>query len=144
MPPIDASPRSEYILTFERRPDHLYVVLRSNWQELGEEVVAKSDWPKLEDAISIWQRIAREFEEFECDKLLVYRDVPKILPIEVMFWLRSEFSKMGFRGCRIAIVDPHHQNVEINNFADTVSQNRGVETRTFLTMEAAEEWLFGK
>lgn len=144
MTPTEAFPHGDYILTFERRPDHLYVVLKSNWLDLGEEIVNKPDWPKLEDAISIWRRIASECLESECDKILVYRDIPKILPMEIIFWLRSEFSKMGFHGCRIAIVDPLPQNAEINAFADTVSQNRGVETRTFSTMEDAEEWLFGK
>jgi len=128
MAPTDESSVMHYELTFEHRDDYIYFYITTEHSD-------------LETAETIWREIGEVCERSDNHKVLVYRDVRKLVPMGTMFLLRSEFPKMGLAKCRIAIVDPYKENEEINNFADTVSQNRGVVTRTFQDRQAAEEWL---
>lgn len=126
-----ASSKRAFQLRFEYRPDYLYILV-------------KSERIDFESALSIWQEIAEECGKSGYQKILIDRDVPKLLPEADLFWLRSELPKMGLRNFLIAIADYHEENYKLNRFADTVSNNRGVSTGTFTTVKAAEQWLSGK
>ena len=51
---------------------------------------------------------------------------------------------MGFFGIRVAFVDRHIEQQELNQFGETVANNRGLHSKTFINLEEAEKWLLSE
>jgi len=118
----------EYTIHFEQRPTYLYAFV-SGPKDTGE--VSKKFWKEIHDK-SI---------ELNCHRLLVEEDFPNQLSTYDMYDVAKTAAAM-FRGkVKIAHVDKNLSDLELNEFGETVSVNRGLINRVFNQVEAAEKWL---
>lgn len=129
--PLDNVPLSHtHCLEFEHRTGYLYVFVQCDSVDLAVYT-------------SIWMQTAYWASQTLHKKILLELDIPRPLSIADLFWLGTRLPSLGLRGHRIAIADPYIEKRETNQFADLVSNNRGVNTRTFSTIEMAKLWLIG-
>jgi hypothetical protein len=116
-----------YELTFEPRPNYLYA--RVEAKSIDEETSAK-----------YLREVARKCRELDCDRLLLERDIPAILPPGSLY-----FTTKGFRelmdGVRVAWVNPYREIDKGMNFAILVATNIGGDFTLQPDIEAAEKWL---
>lgn len=122
-------PTPTYQLLLEERDEYLYARVTA-------------DTIDQESALQYLTEIANRCDAIECEKLLIYRDIPVMLPDGVLFMVTAEFQKM-IAGIRTAFVNPYEPNVEAFNFALTVGENRGAEYKLFNNEEDAIAWLVG-
>lgn len=116
-----------YSLTFTVHPEFLYAHLKAEKIDEGiingyvSELVARSD-------------------ESGTDKILLYRDVPAVLPEGYVFHTVND-SLAALRGKKLALVNPYRELDEAIKFGMTVGQNRGANYKMFADVESATEWL---
>lgn len=124
------NPPSEklYNLTFEDRTGYLYAFVD------GENDSA-------EVTTLYWREILARCSENDTRKLLVEEDLPGNPSETEVYHLASALSKLGFQRIKIAFVDRHLDQQELNRFAELVAVNRGVNGRIFNNAHEAEKWL---
>ena len=121
-------PTKPYELTFDKRPDYLYVHL-------------KADASHLKKAVDYWRAIIDTCREVNCDRLLVVQEIPGKLSTAETFALASEITAMGIYDIKIAFVDAETANYEAHQFGQLVGSNRGAWAQVFTTVPEAENWL---
>ena len=122
-------PTPIYNLILEERDEYLYARVTS------ETIDGES-------ALQYLTEIANRCEEIDCERLMIYREIPVMLSDGVLFMVSAEFQKM-ITGIRTAFVNPYEPNKEAFDFALTVGENRGAEYALFTNEEEAEAWLVG-
>jgi hypothetical protein len=120
-------PTKPYKLIFEQRDDYLYA-----------HVTAASIDEK--NALKYLREIANRCETLETSRLMLYRNIPVMLPDGVLFLVTTNFLAM-IKGIRTAFVNPYLSNADAMEFAMTVGNNRGGDYCTFNNIADAEEWL---
>jgi hypothetical protein len=74
------------------------------------------------------------------DRILLYRDIPAVLPEGSVYHTVSA-SLDALRGKRVALVNPHSQLDTEVQFGVTVGQNRGGNYASFDNVDEALVWL---
>jgi hypothetical protein len=116
-----------YELSFEERPDYLYVLV-------------KADTIDITRAKSYLSEVARKSKELGIKRVLLERDIPVILRDSELFFATNYFLGL-MKGKRVAFVNPHNSIDQDMDFAILVAKNRGASHRLCRTIEAAERWL---
>jgi hypothetical protein len=116
-----------YQLTFAVHPEYLYANLTSDTisvqiiRDYIGEIVAKCDATGK-------------------SRILLYRDIPAVLPEYEVFHTVSE-SLGALTGKKLALVNPHEAIEPGVDFGMTVGQNRGGNYRSFHNVADAQAWL---
>lgn len=122
-----ASPDLSYKLTFELRPEYLFVGVESD--DMNEEM-----------ALDYLGKIGAKAREEGIDRLMVVRNVPVMLSDADLFTTTNFF--MGLMsGKRVAFVNPHAAIADDMEFAIRIGTNRGAVYGLFDNEQSAEEWL---
>ena len=74
-------------------------------------------------------------------RVLIDENIEQGAPMADVFRLATELPRMGFGPTRIAFVDRFLDHSEINEFAELVAVNRGLNGKIFNDQELALEWL---
>lgn len=120
-------PTLAYQLTFDQRDGYLYAHV-------------KAETIDQESALSYLREVAARCDELETTHLMLYRDIPVMLPDGVLFFVATEFLEM-IRGVTTAFVNPYASNEDAFNFALMVGKNRGGNYALFNNTAEAEIWL---
>ena len=116
-----------YELTFERRPGYLYALIRA----------ADIDRPT---ALAYLREIAEEAERLGCDRVLLERDIPVMLPEADLFFTTHDFFEM-MTGRKVAFINPHFPIAEDMDYAVGIASSRGAHFRLCSDVAGAEQWL---
>jgi hypothetical protein len=113
-------------MTFELRPGYLYVYLSSDTISYS---IARQYWNEIVVMLSI----------YPSKRILVDKDIAAEMPVGDAYRMASEVAA-EFRSVRVALCDRHaHQRTM--EFGDLVATNRGLNTKSFGDLAAAEQWL---
>lgn len=121
----DAKP---YRITFEQRPEYLYVYVTG-------------DHDSYEISRSYWLEVSAMSAESGSQKILIEEDIPETVSISDVFRLACDLPQMGFFGVRLAFVDRYAEQNELNEFGELVAVNRGITGKIFNDIQTAEKWL---
>jgi len=124
----DPPSAKEYALTFEVRPDYLYVYVE------GER-------DSYEISSEYWREVADEAARLGIKRILIDENIPDPSTLGDVFKLATEIPNMGFGSSRIAFVDRYLDHNEINEFGELVAVNRGVNAKVFNDIASGEAWL---
>ena len=120
-----------YNIEFDDRTDYLYAYV-------------SGDKDSLDISRQYWREIADECRRTKCSKLLIVEDIKESVSTTETYQIASEISSMGFAGIKIAFIDQHIEQQELNEFGELVSTNRGLNVKLFNKVEEAEKWLLSK
>lgn len=120
-----------YQITFEFRPEYLYVYVT------GEH-------DSYEISKQYWQEVADFCGENKISKVLIEEDIPESVSLTEVYRLASEIPMMGFFGIRVAFVDRFIEHNELNQFGELVAVNRGLHGKIFNDIKEAEKWLLAE
>jgi len=120
-------PTKPYQLTFTVHPEYLYANLT------GDTISVQI----IRDYIG---EIVAKCDETGKRRILLYRDIPAVLPGYEVFHTVSE-SLGALIGKKLALVNPHAAIGPEVDFGMTVGQNRGGNYRSFNNVAEAEAWL---
>jgi hypothetical protein len=124
----DSDSPDSYNISFEYRPEYLYVYVS------GEH-------DSYEISMSFWKEIADECSKNQVKKVLIEEDIPEMVSMGEMYKVASEISQLGFFGIRIAFVDRYIEQQDLNQFGEIVANNRGIHGKIFNDVTEAEKWL---
>ena len=127
----DFNTEKPYRISFEQRPQYLYVYVA------GEQ-------DSYEISHQYWQEIADECRRISAKYVLIEEDIQEVISMGEMYRLASEFPKMGFFGIRIAFVDRFLEHQNLNQFGELVAVNRGIYGKIFNDAAEAEKWLLSE
>ena len=116
-----------YELFFERRSGYLYARVRA----------ADIDRPT---ALAYLRAIADESGRLNCDRVLLERDIPVMLPEADLFFTTHDFFGM-MEGRKVAFLNPHVPIDDDMDFAVGIASSRGASFRLCRDLTAAEDWL---
>ncbi len=116
-----------YELMLEPRPGYLYARIKAD--TITDKV-----------AMRYLRKVTARCRALKCDRLLLHRDIPSMLPTGSLFFLASEFQQR-VRGIRVAFVNPYPSNEPDLTFGVTVGTNRGADYAVFDNDADAEAWL---
>lgn len=116
-----------YQITFEERPEYLYVYIS------GEH-------DSYEISRQYWREIADHCSREKCKRVLVEEDIAESVSMGEMFRIASDIPQT-FYGIRIAFVDRCIEHRDLNQFGELVAVNRGVHGKIFNDTKEAEKWL---
>jgi hypothetical protein len=119
--------KNSYDLTFEERDGYLFARVQA---ESVDQAIA----------MDYLRKVAARCDQLEATHLMLYRDIPTMLPDGILFFVTTEFLKM-IRGVRAAFVNPYLSNTDSMDFAITVGKNRGADYHAFNNTADAEHWL---
>jgi hypothetical protein len=122
------NPEKLYKLTFQDRIGYLYAFVE------GEN-------DNAEVSAQYWREILAKCNEYDTRKLLVEEDLPGGPSETEVYHLASALSKLGSYWLKIAFVDRHLDQHDLNQFAELVAVNRGVNGKIFTNTDEAEKWL---
>jgi len=131
MPAQESSRAKPYALEFEERPEYLYAFVKG--EKDGYEISRQ-----------YWKEVADECRRVKCQKVLIEEDINDEMSTTEMYRFTSEIVDIGFSGIRVAFVDRHLSQRELNKFGELVATNRGLIGKVFDDVEAGEEWLLSK
>lgn len=126
--PDDSPLEKPYSLTFEDRPGYLYAYVE------GVE-----DSYRISNAY--WREISGEIAARRIGKVLIDENITGNGTIADAFQFASEIPNMGFGRTRIAFVDRHLEQDDVNRFGELVALNRGVNCKVFNAIDEAVVWL---
>ncbi len=121
-------PTKAYKLRFENRPGYLYAYVEGSKDS-------------FEISKQYWMEVAAECRRTDCSRVLVEEDIPEAISMGEAYELATEIPTLGFSRIKIAFVDRYADQVELNQFAELVATNRGVNGRFFTQFDEAENWL---
>ena len=121
-------PTKAYKLRFDNRRGYLYAYVEGHVDS-------------FEISKQYWMEIADECRKFDCSRVLVEEDIPEAISMGDAYELATEIPTLGFSRVKIAFVDRHADQVELNQFAELVATNRGIHGRFFTEFDEAEKWL---
>ena len=112
-----------YKITFEERPDYLYVKIE------GEE-------DSFEISRQFWLEVAEKCAKLKPKRLFIEEDLKeKIDSAADTYRGAAERAQMGFEGVKIAFFDTQAEHHEANKFGELVARNRGINVKVFLDRE---------
>lgn len=117
-----------YVLRFKEHADYLYAFVT------GER-------DSYEISRQYWKEVADECRRVRCKKVLIEEDISEEMSTTETYRFTSEIIDLGFSGIRIAFVDRHLNQKELNKFGELVATNRGLLGKVFDDVEEAEKWL---
>ncbi len=120
-----------YNIEFVDRTDYLYAYV-------------SGDKDSLDISRQYWREIADECRRTKKSKVLIVEDIKESVSTTETYQIASEISSMGFAGIKIAFIDQHIEQQELNEFGELVSTNRGLNVKLFNKVEEAEKWLLSK
>jgi hypothetical protein len=118
----------QYRLTFEQRDGYLYAYVE------GEH-------DNYDISKGYWLEVASEVVRTNATRVLIDENIVESATIGEVFRLASEIPKMGFGPTRVAFVDRYLDQNEINEFAELVAVNRGLNGKIFNDQHLALVWL---
>ncbi len=121
-------PAKAYKIKFEHRPGYLYAYIEG-----------KKD--RFEISRQYWLEIAAECKKVACTRVLVEEDIPEAVSMGDAYELATEIPTLGFSKVKVSFVDRYADQVELNQFAELVATNRGLNGRFFTEFSEAEKWL---
>ena len=126
--PVIDEPREikPYRLAYELRPGYLYVLFRS-------------DTASYEIIRQYWSEIIVMATSTRCKKLLIDKDISVESSMVDAFRVASEIA-VEFKSVKVAICD-RKTPLDALEFDELVATNRGLNTRSFRELAAAEAWL---
>jgi hypothetical protein len=127
----DSKPAKPYQISFEQRPEYLYVYVT------GER-------DSYEISRQYWQEVADQCGRASTKNVLIEEDIPEAISMGEMYQLASEIPSLGFFGIRIAFVDRYIEQQELNQFGELVAVNRGLHGKIFNDVNEAEKWLLSE
>jgi hypothetical protein len=116
-----------YTLYFEDRPGYLYARVEA------ETIDA-------ENALEYLFKVADRCDETKCERLMLERDIPVMLPPGDLFFTTQKFLER-VKGIRVAFVNPHAPIREDMKFAIMIGTNRGAMYSLHDNTASAERWL---
>jgi hypothetical protein len=122
------SPNKPYTLTFETRPDYLYVRVAS-------------DTISTQIATDYLHELTYRCHRTGQTRLMVHRQIPQTLSETDIFFTGTEFANMGIDRLKIAFVDERAENRDRLEFAMLIANNRGANLKLFADINDAEKWL---
>ena len=114
-------------MSFEQRDGYVFAVVKAD----AIDAVA---------ALEYLTEVAGECTQLGCERLMLYRDIPAMLPDGDLFFVTKRFLSM-IGGTKVAFVNPHAKISTDMHFAMTIGNNRGANYSLFGCAETAEEWL---
>jgi len=124
---MDDGAAKPYQISFDQRPEYLYAY-----------VGGEHDSYAISHAY--WTEVARECAEKQVKRVMIDENLTESVSVAEMYQIASEIPGM-FSGIRIAFVDRHADQAELNEFGELVAQNRGVTGKFFGDIPSAEAWL---
>ena len=124
----DPSRPKLYTLEFEKRPEYLYAFVK------GEK-------DSYEISRQYWSEVANECRRANRQKVLIEEDIDDEMSMTEMYRFTSEIMEIGFSGIRVAFVERHLSQRELNKFGALVATNRGFFGKVCSDAKTAEEWL---
>jgi hypothetical protein len=132
--PMDSTPNLDpvhgYTLTFELRPHYFYALVE------GEH-------DSYEVSRSFWLKVAEHCVKIGAERVMIHENIAEKVSFAEVFQLASEIPSMGFGRAKVAFVDQHLDQQDVNTFGELVAQNRGLNGRVFTDVASAERWLVG-
>ena len=98
----------------------------------------------MEISLAFWTEIASEYRKTKYKKILIEEDIKENISMPEMYRFTSEIPALGFFGIRVAFVDRHEDQHQLNQFGETVATNRGLLSRVFSDSNEAEKWLLSE
>lgn len=120
--------QKEYTLTFEQREGFL-----------AAYIYAAKDTLAISQAY--WGEIVEKVITGKHHRLLVVEDIPDAISIAEAHQLVSDFAELPMIDVKIAFVDKHPDQKNLNEFAILVGANRGMTIQAFEDESEAEAWL---
>ncbi|MBN1363628.1 MAG: hypothetical protein JW976_02365 [Syntrophaceae bacterium] len=117
-----------FLLKFEKREGYLYAYVR-----------AKKD--TFDTSLGYWTDVIKYCLENGFTKLLVEEDIPTDNKTMDTYEIISLSQKVNLAGVKIAFVDRYPEQMQANQFGETVARNRGLLAKVFPNIKEAEEWL---
>jgi hypothetical protein len=117
-----------YTITFEERPQYLYVLVEG---ENDSYEISRQFWTEIVDYLK-----GKEYE-----KVLVVERLEETVSTEDVYRLVTEFPQMGLTGLKIAFVDEVLDQYTINQFGEIVALNLDLNGKIFNDVDRAEKWL---
>lgn len=130
-PPMSAdtpTPEKLYKLTFQDRIGYLYAFI-------------EGETDNVEVTTQYWREIVAKWNENDTRKILVEEDLPRGPSETEVYHLASALPKLGFYRIKLAFLDRHLEQQELNRFAELVAVNRGINGKIFNNADEAEKWL---
>jgi hypothetical protein len=118
----------EYTLTFEDRDSYLFAHVEGERETLSI-------------AHAYWTEIAEKTLSGGHKRLLVVEDIPEAISIAEVHQLVSEFAELPVIDIRLAFIDMHPTQRNLNEFGILVGSNRGMTIEAFEEESEAERWL---
>lgn len=122
------TPDKNYRITLEERPEYLYAFIQA-------------EHDSYEISIAYWREIAAECKARKATRVMVEEDMRGNATVAEAYQLAAELPKMGFLGIKLAFVDTHLDQSDLNAFSELVAVNRGVNGKFFNDRAEAEAWL---
>jgi hypothetical protein len=124
------TPEKLYKMTFESRDGYLYACV-------------EGEIDNLEISTQYWREIAEKCKSEDAKKVLIVEDLPGGATVAEVYQIAAELPKMGFYGIKVAFVDGHLDQLELNKFGEVVALNRGLYGKVFNNVPEAEKWILG-
>lgn len=122
------SPQKLYDLTFEERDGYLFASV-------------KGEADNFEVSAGYWQEVAEKCQRIGAKKVLIVEDLPGDSSMAEVYQLASALPQMGFYNIKVAFVDEHIDQQELNQFGELVAINRGLHGKIFNNVSEAEKWI---
>lgn len=122
------NPNKLYTLTFEERDNYLYAKV-------------EGDIDNYEVSSGYWREIAEKCKDLSTKRVLIVEDLPGDSSMAEVYLVAAELPNMGFHGIKVAFVDGHLDQQEVNQFGELVAINRGLYGKIFCDVSEAENWL---
>lgn len=118
-----------YIMQFDNRKDYFYV-----------KVTGKSD--SLDISTHYWNNAIQVCNNADYKKLLVIEKFENQISVTDMFIVCEHIAEKAHNyNIKVAFIDLSSDDKELNEFGETVIQNRGAILKIFKTEEEAKIWL---
>jgi hypothetical protein len=116
-----------YHLTFDRRQEYLYARIAA---------------PAIDRTVALdyFAEVAHECANVRCKKLLIERDIPSVLPEDLMLKTMKEYVRMS-EGVKVAFVNPHQTIDQGIQFMIKHGVDFGGDFKYFSNADDAHSWL---
>jgi len=99
----------------------------------------------VETSVDYWRRVFDLCREHDQHRVLVEEHLRGYLDSALTYRVAREISRMAEDlNVKLAFLDPHPGHNISNDFGETITRNRGMNTKSFLDMESARAWLLAE
>jgi predicted fused transcriptional regulator/phosphomethylpyrimidine kinase len=97
---------------------------------------------EIEDAISVWSRVAEVLNEKQIDRVLAIYNLTGRLPARAAHAIAYDPAKFGWsKHFKVALVELNEESRQDMFFAEDVAVSSGYRVRIFDSEQEAEAWL---